>query len=72
LLAPVDSFHRISEPTTLPRLDFNECDRTLSLYDEIDVTVAATKSALNYTPALSLQPPFRDPLSQFAKRLPGR
>jgi hypothetical protein len=72
LLAPVNSFDRVSEPTTSPRLDFNERDRTLSLHDEIDVTVAATKSALHYTPALSLQPPLRDPLSQFAKRLPGR
>lgn len=58
--------------TPSSRFYLNERNGALSLHHQIDVPVAAPEPALNHPPALSFEPPLRDPFSQFAKRLPGR
>jgi hypothetical protein len=55
-----------------PSFDLDERDCARSLNHEIDVAMAAPESALNDPPALTPKPSLRDPLSKFAKRLPGR
>jgi hypothetical protein len=42
------------------------------LHNEIDIAVAIPESALHNPISLSPEPPLRDPLAQFAKRLLGR
>jgi hypothetical protein len=55
-----------------PSFDLDERDGACSLHNEIDVTMAKPESALNHPISLPLEPPLRDPLSKFAKRLLGR
>jgi len=72
LLLPVDGFYRISELASASRLDLDERHQALLLHDEIDVPMAVTKAALDYTPSVSPEPTLRDPLSELPERLPGR
>jgi hypothetical protein len=72
LFAPVYGFDRIPKLRPAPSLHLDERDGACSLHDEIDVAMAAPESALNDPISLPLEPSLRDPLPQFAKRLPGR
>jgi hypothetical protein len=72
LFAPVNRFDRIPELAAPSRLDLDERDRPLSLYNQIDVAVPAPEPALNDTPSLLPKPTLRYALTQLAEFLPGR
>ena len=71
LLPPVHRLDRIPEPVPAARLHFDKRHHTFLLHHEVDVPVAAPKAALDDAPPPELQPPLRDPLSQFSECLPG-
>jgi hypothetical protein len=76
LLAPVDSAERSSERRGDPRLYFNERDHASfsanSLYDEVDISMIASKATIENPPAMLDQPLLRYQLAPLAELLPRR
>jgi hypothetical protein len=62
----------LSKSVAATRLDLDESDRALSLDDEVDVSMSAPESSLQYPPSGAPKPPLRDTLTQLSERLPGR
>ena len=56
----------------LPSLYLDKCDGSISLYNQIDVAMAASEASLNNAPTAPPEPPFRYSLSELPERLPGR
>ena len=72
MFLPVDRLDRIPELTPPPSLDLDERHRSLTLHDEIDISMAVPEASLNYPPSVSPKPTLRYPFSQLSERLPGR
>jgi hypothetical protein len=72
LLPPVYRLYRIDEISRASSLYLDKGHRAVPLGNEVDVAVPVPKPALQYPPAASPQPPFRDALADFAEFKPGR
>jgi hypothetical protein len=74
-LALLPPMHRLDWPTELIAFSgfhLDEGDRPLAPDHQVDVPPTILESTIHHDPAISAKPPFRDPLSQFPERLPGR
>lgn len=71
-LAVIDRLNRPPKLGPFARFDLHERNGAVPLDHQIDIPMAVAEAALDYAPATPQQPPFRDSLSEFPERLPGR
>ena len=72
LFPPVNRFYRLAESISATRLDLHECDRSLSLDNEIDIPVPGSETPLHDAPTRPTEPSLGDSLTQLSELLPGR
>ena len=71
-LPVVDCLDRTSKLRALPSLYLDKGDSSISLYNQIDVAMAASEAPLDNSPTAPPKPPLRYSLPELAECLPGR
>ena len=72
LLSPVHGLYRIGKTVPSPSLDLHERHQSISLRNQIDVSMAAPEPPLQHAPPTPTEPSLGHSLSHLAEFLPCR